>query len=89
MNLQEKISNRLSEEMQKTMDFDVLCDVRKRFGWTVVEIRYFNSDGDTLHSWVDVMKWADENCTGEYQEHLGKWLFESEKDATIFKLKWA
>ena len=89
MNIEERIHNSLAEEIQKTVDYDVLCDVMVRFGWTVVEVKYFSGDGDTLHRWVDVMKWVDANCTGQHKEHLGKWLFEIEKDATMFSLRWA
>lgn len=86
--LQDAIVDELAEEMQKTMDFNILCDVLARFGWTVIEIDYYRGDDDASQTWVKVMEWADQNCTGNYKEHLGKWLFEHAKDATMFALKW-
>jgi hypothetical protein len=88
MDLEGVIINELAEEMQKTTDFGVLCDVLTRFGWTVVEIDYYRGDGDHGQTWVEVINWVDINCTNEHREHLGKWLFKSSKDATMFALKW-
>lgn len=82
-NLQDIIVDELAVNFQKTVDYDILCDVMIGFGHTVVEIDYHNDQ-----KWSDVMAWATKNCTGGYQEHLGKWLFELEKDAIMFKLKW-
>lgn len=83
--LQEQIENRLADEMSKSMNFSVLCDVMTRFGWTVLEVDYYPDAGQT---WYTVVNWADENFEGQYQEHKGKWLIENSKDATMFALKW-
>ena len=83
------IVDELADAMRKTMDFDVLCDVMTRFGWTVVKVEYFSGDDDIAHTWIKLVEWADQNCTGQWKEHLGKWLFEDPKDATMFKLRWA
>ena len=86
--LESIIVDELAEEMQRTMDFDVLCDVMIRVGWAVVEVNYYRGDGDDTQTWMEVKNWVDQNCTGQHQEHLGKWLFEDTKDATMFALKW-
>lgn len=82
-NLEEELAASLAKEMQKTMDYDILCDVLIRFGYTVIEIDY-----NTDQPWTDVKAWVDKNCQGDHKEHLGKWLFELNKDAVIFALKW-
>ena len=86
--LESIIVDELADEFKKTMDFNVLCDALTKFGWTVVEIDYFKGDGDDSQTWVKVVDWVDQNCTEGWKEHLGKWLFESTKDATMFALKW-
>lgn len=83
--LQDAIVDELAEEMQKTMDFDILCDVLSRFGWTVIEMNYDPINGQ---GWNDVVNWADDNFSGGHKEHAGKWLIEQAKDATMFALKW-
>lgn len=85
MNLQERIENRLAEEMSKSMNFNVLCDVMTRFGWTVLEMDY---DSESDQAWHTVKNWVDDNFSGNHQEHNGTWLIEHSKDATMFSLKW-
>ena len=85
MNLQDVIVDEWAEKLQKTMDFDILCDVLSSFGWTVIEIDYNPVEGQ---GWNDVVNWADNNFLGGWKEHAGKWLIEHAKDATMFALKW-
>ena len=79
----EDLEESLAKEMQKTMDYGILCDVMVRFGWTVVKTEYKGGQ-----PWVDVVDWASKNLTGKYQEHNGVWLIEEPEDAVMFKLKW-
>lgn len=83
--LQEQIENRLADEMSKSFDFVILCDVMTRFGWTVLEMDY---DPDSGQAWHTVKNWADDNFSGNHQEHNGTWLIENSKDATMFALWW-
>ena len=85
MNLQDVIVDEWAEKLQKTMDFDILCDVLSSFGWTVIEIDYNPVEGQ---GWYDVVNWSDNNFLGGWKEHAGKWLIENAKDATMFALKW-
>jgi hypothetical protein len=83
--LQQQVVDDLAKDMSKSMDFEVLCDVLSRFGWTVLKIEY---DPDSGQAWNTVMNWAGDNFEDEFQEHAGTWLIESAKDATMFALKW-
>jgi hypothetical protein len=86
MNIEEELTQSLGKEFQRTIDFDIICDIMVSLqGYAVVEIDYHGPN----QRWVDTMSWADTNCTGKFQEHNGKWLFERPEDATMFKLKWA
>lgn len=83
--IEKELSESLAQDMQKTMDFDILCDIMVELrGYVIVDIDYSSNK-----PWVDVMAWADSTCSAEYKEHNGKWLFELAEDATMFKLKWA
>jgi len=83
--IEQELSESLSKEMQRTMDFDILCDIMVELrGYVIVEINYGPG-----RPWVDVVAWADSICSAEYKEHNGKWLFEMAEDATMFKLRWA
>ena len=84
LTLEDYMRDKLSKEMSASIDFDILCDTLVPFGWTVVEVEYGPDK-----KWIDVMAWFESNCVGDYKEHNGKWLFKNEKDAIIFKLKWA
>lgn len=84
LDIEGEITQSLAEEFRKTIDFDMMCDIMVRMrGFVVVEIEYGPDK-----QWIDVISWVDENCTGEYKEHNGKWLIERPEDATMFKLKW-
>lgn len=82
--LEQLIAQEKSKELQKSMDYDLLCEIMVPFGYTVVEIEY-----GSKKKWFEVMEWVSKNCTSEYKEHNGKWLFKNEEDAVMFKLKWA
>lgn len=83
VDLEKAMVEELGKQFQKSVDYDVLCEVMVPFGYTLIEITYGSS-----RKWFEVMEWTANVCTGEYKEHNGKWLFENEKDAIMFKLKW-
>jgi transketolase N-terminal domain/subunit len=82
-NLQDHILTQLAGRMQSSIDHEVLSDVLTRFGWTAVSISYHSS-----RTWQAAIEWADQNCEGEFKEHMGHWIFENPADATAFTLRW-
>jgi hypothetical protein len=83
--LQEQVLNDLAKSMEQSVDFVVLCDVLKGFGWTVLEVDY---DPDAGQGWNTVKNWTDENFVEDHREHRGTWLIENSQDATMFALRW-
>ena len=83
MNLREQVLNDLAQDMQASMDFDVLADVLISVGWTRLEIRYHSNQ-----TWLEMHNWADDVFVDEFLEHKGHWLIKSSKDATMFALRW-
>lgn len=82
-NLQQEYLDFLGEEMQRSIDFDVICNLLIDSGWTRLEIEY-----NQTQPWVAVKDWAGQNFEGTHREHAGVWLIENAKDATMFALKW-
>lgn len=81
--IEQELTKSLAEEMRKTMDFEVLCEVFVLEGYTRIELDY-----GSKQTWVEVVEWADNNFTGTHREHNGVWLIEKTEDAMMFKLKW-
>ena len=72
-------------EMEKEKTWEVVAQDLINEGWTKVVL---NSLIPTLDS-VDVVLWADENCVDLFLHDGQTWLFENEKDATMFILRWS
>lgn len=83
-NLEDAVMERLGQQMEASINFEILADVLTRFGWYQFKLDY----SPPSRTWQQVVEWVDHNCSGERREHSGTWLFELEKDATVFALRW-
>ena len=83
--LQDHVMDRMAQDMQQSIDFEILADVMCRFGWTMIKLEYDPASGQ---GWKTVMDWVDQVFEGDYQEHRGTWIIERSSDATAFALKW-
>lgn len=66
--------------MQEEMDWEILSKSLVEYGWTKISI---------IEPYHIVEKWVEENIQGKYKVRHNTWLFESEKDATMFILRWS
>lgn len=88
MNLQPgiitEIANDLAKELQESVDRQILFDLLVECGWTKVELpsKWLQVSGVELH------KWREQNLTGQWKAHENIWIFEKEKDAEWFMLRW-
>jgi hypothetical protein len=82
--LQEQIINNLGNEMAREIDREVLWGMLKGIGWTRVMIDRLQ---DNNHA-IDITHWLEENCQGSFERNGRDFIFESEKDATMFILRW-
>lgn len=80
-NIVDELESIMADEIQKEIDFEVL---HKLLGWTVVQLPYFES---RYHS-IDIANWATENCSGKFHRNGTSYMFENQKDAIMFTLKW-
>jgi hypothetical protein len=74
----------IANDICKHVDFEVLCKLLISHGHTLVDLEHGSS-----RAWVDVINWADQNCSDSWTQHNGKWLFKDERDATMFVLRWS
>lgn len=76
------------EIMAAEIEWDVIAKQLLKEGWTKVVLNSLKPTLGMKHS-VDVVMWADENCVDLFVHNGRTWYFKSEKDATIFMLRWA
>ena len=84
MNLEEEILNNAGNEMAREIDREVLWGMLTHIGWTRVvipaEIAMVNA---TL-----IKEWLEINCANPYEKYRSDFIFEDEKDAVNFILRW-
>jgi hypothetical protein len=84
MTLEEQLIERASNELSREIDREVLWGMLKDIGWTRVMIDRLQ---DNNHA-IDITHWLEENCQGAYERNGRDFIFESEKDVTMFILRW-
>jgi len=83
MTTEEKMISKAVKEIANEIDFHVLADLYSQDGWT--EVNLPRQPRETV---VDIISWCtslDINCYGRGQ----RWVFEKQKDAVFFSLRWA
>lgn len=84
MDLEKEIIEELGTQMQSEMDKEILWGMLVNLGWTRVMIDRFQ---DNKHA-VDITYWLSENCKGAYERKGADFIFENNRDAVNFILKW-
>jgi hypothetical protein len=82
--LEQEMLEAKAKEMQQEMDREILWGMLSEIGWTRVMLDRLQ---DNNHA-VDITHWLKENCKGAYERNGRDFLFELEKDASMFILKW-
>ena len=76
-----QINEKFANIFQEEIDWEVLSTLLVEHGWTKVDI--------SLDAMYIAEKWVEENIQCKYKVRGTTWLFESEKDATMFILRWS
>jgi len=76
----EDIINEAGKELAREIDREVLWGMLEKLGWIRVMIPYNNN--------IHVNLWVAKNCKGAVEYHNRDYIFEDEKDAVMFILKW-
>lgn len=68
--------------LQEEIDTEILFDLMKQLGWHSVEL-------DTPVDEQVAAEWLSKNASGKYKGRRQHWVFENEKDAVVFSLRWS
>lgn len=78
------IQEEIDAEILEEIDAEILFEMHALSGWHRVRLDEYRS---REHS-VDILHWAEEHCTGKYDHRGTTWVFESDRDAAQFLLRW-
>ena len=84
MNIEEEIIERAGKQMAQEIDREILWGMLQGMGWTRVMIPTM---GDAYMA-VDIITWLEDNCKNPYERSGREFIFENQKDATWFILRW-
>ena len=84
MSIEEEILNKAGNEMAREIDREILWGMLQGIGWTRVML---NRLQDNNHA-IDITYWLEENIKNPFERNGRDFLFEDEKDATMFILRW-
>ena len=97
MNLEEEIMEKMSRDMARDIDKEIMdtmvMEMLINDGWTPTKIDPGFTDLGMLsgryEEWYSqTAEWVHLNATGDYKLIKGQWIFEKGADATMFILKW-
>lgn len=84
MKFEEDIAERFAAHLQKELDWEFITDALVASGWHQAEIVPF-SRPELQRA---VLEWVKTNVQGRYNNFETRYVFENEKDAVLFSLKW-
>lgn len=79
-NLHDRILEQKAQEIANDMDREILWSMLESLGWQRVIVGQGND-------WA-IRTWLKQNCKGAYEHHRTDFIFENEKDANWFKIRW-
>ncbi len=82
---EEEMMDILAEEIRKEIDDEIMVDMFKMQGWTVVKLPRLNN---MMHA-VDIDNWCVENAgPGMWNKFGATFMFKESKHAEWFMLRW-
>lgn len=84
MNLEEEIMEQAGQEMAREIDREVLWGMLQGIGWTRVNL----SSETAMTQATRISEWLIQNCQAPYEKYRSDFLFEDNRDATMFILRW-
>lgn len=83
--LEDKLSAEMSRQLQQDIDWQVLSQLLREVGWTQITTSW---DMMSLEESYELKIWCEANLKGHRHGRGKIWLFELEKDASMFALRW-
>ena len=81
----DQYEKRMAKEIADEIDFEIILGILEQSGWTKVVRGPFVSNKQE----ADIRCWIDEHATGQVHSRSQYWLFENQKDAMMFILRWS
>ena len=81
--LMEELADEMAKEIQKEIDDEIMCGMLKGMGWH--EVKLWPMVHETSES-IDA--WTKEQIKGKMWTSGLVWMFEDDKEANWFKLRW-
>lgn len=82
--LMEEMAKETAKQIQEQIDFQIIADMLVTMGWTKLK---FSPHQDEKVA-ADIKFWLNHHCKGKCKSLDDTWLFENEKDAMWFMLRW-
>ena len=84
MNIEKEMLDQAGKELAREIDREVLWGMLVGIGWTRVMLDRLQ---DNNHA-IDITYWLEENIKNPFERNGRDFLFEDERDATMFILRW-
>lgn len=81
-----ELEKQVAKALQEEIDWEITCDLMKQCGWTVVKTSW---NSKSIEEAYELREWCDKHLTGHRKGRGDTWLFEKEKDASMFIMRWA
>jgi len=85
MTLEDEWIEQAAKHMSQEIDREVLWGILKGMGWHRIMLPRLI---DNNHA-IDISIWLKQYCQGAYERNGRDFIFENEKDFTMFALRWA
>jgi hypothetical protein len=84
MDVESCIIDELGEKLANEMDQHILIGFMLELGWSEITV-----DPWVHNSTSEINRWVKANIQGHVMHSGNRWVFEQQKDATIFALRWS
>ena len=82
--LEKEIIEAKAKQMSDEIDREVLWGMLEGMGWTRVMLPTLGNGEQA----VEIIVWLEENCKQAHERNGRDFIFENQKDANWFKLRW-
>lgn len=85
MDVTDQIIKQASERIAQDIDWQILSSLLEEAGWTRIKIEH----DPPIYMMNELYHWIDKHRTGSVHRYMDEFLFQNEKDVTMFLLRWS
>jgi hypothetical protein len=82
--IEQEIADKMGNDMARDIDREILWGMLEGIGWKRILLDRFQ---DNNHA-VDITYWLEKNIKNPFERNGRDFIFENEKDALLFILRW-